>query len=942
MAGGRYGSPHEHGRVGTRPRATPIAEHWPLVGRRAELDRAIALTRVPGSSGVAVHGPTGIGRTRFVAELLGDLTADVDGAQRRVLRAVASTSVQLIPFGAIAHLLPPATLLAPDASGPVDPVEALARARSAVAAEGAVVLAVDDAHLLDALSLALLHQLVADESVRLVVTVRTGEHEPDGLSALWRTGRIGRIDLRPLDEAEADHLLALGLAGPVDGRTARLVREAAAGVPLVLRELVRSAADDGALHPVDGVWRLDGPLPSARRAVELVAGRLRTLDDAGRDVMELLVLAGETPLDLLDEFADQATLERLEADGLISVGRDSLPGEGFTVDVARHAVADAVREQVSPLRSRRILREHADRFERWPGRRPDDDLRIAGWRLDAGIVPDPATLEQAATLARHAEDYAATARFAGAAHRTSPTLRSAVLWGDALYELGEWEQCEEVFADGADRRGNAFDRLRLVSARGTNLLFGLMRGGDALDLTRAALADATAGAPQWRDHVDDADLTSIRSDLVSRVALLQMYDGDPAAALATLGSPPPAAPLGPAPGDDDLRVRDALRSRVVWAIPGVPAMALAGRTGEAARIGFEVFAEHGRLGGEVALSSEGIHLVTVGLALQEHGDFAQALAVCTAGYEATLERGRLLDQIWFGLNLGRIALLTGHPTVARRWGQEVLAATDASRWTGPRLIALTGTAAANVQLGDLDTARRLLDEVATIDGRFGFLFPERAIADAWWSAASGDVAAARAALTSAATAAAATGHLTAESWLRYEVVRLGAPRREADEQATRLAELAALSDSGLVATRAASAAALVADDAAALGAVADQWEAMGCDLAASEVLAAASETLLAAGSTRPAQAMARRSAAAAARTGGARSLRPTRPDIVVPLSPREREVAGLAAAGIPSREIAERLFLSVRTVDNHLQNAYTKLGVSSRADLARELRPDGR
>ena len=55
------------------------------------------------------------------------------------------------------------------------------------------------------------------------------------------------------------------------------------------------------------------------------------------------------------------------------------------------------------------------------------------------------------------------------------------------------------------------------------------------------------------------------------------------------------------------------------------------------------------------------------------------------------------------------------------------------------------------------------------------------------------------------------------------------------------------------------------------------------------------------------------------------------------LTPREREIALLAAAGSSSREIADRLVLSVRTVDNHLQNAYRKLGVRRRADLPRVL-----
>jgi DNA-binding CsgD family transcriptional regulator len=52
------------------------------------------------------------------------------------------------------------------------------------------------------------------------------------------------------------------------------------------------------------------------------------------------------------------------------------------------------------------------------------------------------------------------------------------------------------------------------------------------------------------------------------------------------------------------------------------------------------------------------------------------------------------------------------------------------------------------------------------------------------------------------------------------------------------------------------------------------------------------------------------------------------------LSPREREVAGLAAAGMSNRDIAERLFLSPKTVESHLSRSYEKLGISSRAALA--------
>ena len=56
-----------------------------------------------------------------------------------------------------------------------------------------------------------------------------------------------------------------------------------------------------------------------------------------------------------------------------------------------------------------------------------------------------------------------------------------------------------------------------------------------------------------------------------------------------------------------------------------------------------------------------------------------------------------------------------------------------------------------------------------------------------------------------------------------------------------------------------------------------------------------------------------------------------------PLSGRERQIVMLAVNGMASKDIAERLFLSVRTVSNHLQHAYTKLGVTSRAALAQAL-----
>ena len=51
------------------------------------------------------------------------------------------------------------------------------------------------------------------------------------------------------------------------------------------------------------------------------------------------------------------------------------------------------------------------------------------------------------------------------------------------------------------------------------------------------------------------------------------------------------------------------------------------------------------------------------------------------------------------------------------------------------------------------------------------------------------------------------------------------------------------------------------------------------------------------------------------------------------LTPQEFEIASLAASGLTNKQIAERLFLSHRTVGGHLHRAFPKLGVATRAAL---------
>jgi DNA-binding NarL/FixJ family response regulator len=66
----------------------------------------------------------------------------------------------------------------------------------------------------------------------------------------------------------------------------------------------------------------------------------------------------------------------------------------------------------------------------------------------------------------------------------------------------------------------------------------------------------------------------------------------------------------------------------------------------------------------------------------------------------------------------------------------------------------------------------------------------------------------------------------------------------------------------------------------------------------------------------------------------ARDSSPGRPGA---LTQREREIAGLVAAGHTNREVAEQLVLSAKTIEAHLRNIYAKLGVRSRVELTRKV-----
>lgn len=61
---------------------------------------------------------------------------------------------------------------------------------------------------------------------------------------------------------------------------------------------------------------------------------------------------------------------------------------------------------------------------------------------------------------------------------------------------------------------------------------------------------------------------------------------------------------------------------------------------------------------------------------------------------------------------------------------------------------------------------------------------------------------------------------------------------------------------------------------------------------------------------------------------------------LTPLTPQQLRIAHSVAQGATNREVARQLSISTRTVEYHLRNIFTQLGVRSRVALARHLEPD--
>ncbi len=817
-------------------------------------------------------------------------------------RVAGYPETKRLPLATLAHLLPTEVTRPSGPEGELDRALLFYRARAALEQieEGRRwVVMVDDIDQLDELSRALLVSLVHTRTTFVVCTIRTSGTD-DTVRTLVNDSHLRRLEPSPLAPDTVEALLHRVFGAPIAEDSLDQLISAAMGNPGVLRQLVESARDAGNLVERDGMWHLTQPLVHASPTLELlVEERLAGLQPDEREVVELLAVAGELGLDLLEKIAGGDVLEALERRGLLMVTKSA---QRVEVSLSHPMFGEVINLQLPTVRGRRIRRTLADALSADGARRRGDRVRVVAWSLEGGGHIDVCALAEAARLALVDGDEAMAERILAQAPEGDRTPEIVQLVAELRFRRGHTDEVEALLASIDLEELDDSARAQVGRRRATNLFFGAGDYSRAVDLLVSTLDGLTD--PLEREGVEAYSV------------LLLAMGGEVELAIARSDS------MGPM--SSDAARLDLLRGRSL-------ALSIGGRGDDALPLVAEARELHEVLSAD--LRRPGLSLVHFAelLALGELGRMDAARAVAAKTREKRVPAMR----DWTMLAEARLDLSVGTPSHARA---SLIALVRSSRGLGlgaTERWALALLASGKILEGDREGARVDLDRVAELEvGERGLFHADIDRAHAWLAAERAGLPTAREMLKVAAEDARRLGKVSMEAALLHDIARFG----DAESVAARLDEIAQTTQGRFVQARAVHAAGIVAGDPAMLDRAAALFEQCGFSLLAAEARIDLGDWLARHGDQRGATAARNRSASIRGSLPGW-VLTPTlaRASSLEPLSDREHEVALLAAQGLASRDIGDRLFLSTRTVDNHLQHIYAKLGVNGRDQLVAAL-----
>lgn len=864
---------------------------------------------LPGA--VIVSGEPGTGKTHLIETVTDQLGSDV-----RLVAITPGESLRHIPYGALLQCLRHLTL--EEAQDRVGVLRALwaelhgTELGDGVASDQPIVIVLDDAHHLDDDSAGVLAEAVASSWVRVLATASSSAALPGDLLDLWRDGLAERFDLGPLSLEESREAAGQRLGGRLSITAAVVLHALSAGNPLHLMRLTDEATEAGTLVQRRGIWLLTGDFASRGQALGApVRSAMESLTPAEREALMLIALTEPLPRTAARSLIERAAFDKLtDAGWLADAGHSS-------VRLRYPLVADAVRAMTTSTRRLHLLRR-ATALGGDDLRQPANELRLFELALETGTIPP---FHELARGAAHA-----VSRF-----RNDLGLRAAAfVEGDAERSL--------MRAIPARAHLNLGDPAAALA----DLSRGPVNPSDVDDLLAGTLVGFAARAARGETAAMDEDAATLErsADAVGKVG------------------PSSGVVFGPSPREAVLR-----RARLLRALA-------ADERGDMAEVEAAIAEEHRSLHAASSAPIErALWTLLEGSVLLARGQYVTS-ARMAGSVLAQIE----IDDEHFPLEeYGLVRYLSGL-VLGGDWESVV---TVSEGYTGVRsrpivafgpglycarafaLLHSDRGAEALPMLGDVVENLELMDPLRLLGAAVSFA--------AWAAAAAGEEENAREYLARAEACAEvgsaamrelaamhragaqellepgsglpaleavadrnrAAGRTGWELMARVLSLELGAP----DGQG-RAAELAAAAEVSWANGWGAWARAEANSDAEGYLDAAEHFRALGLNRRARAAYARAAACFDTAGDR-----VAARRAAAAARSceglPGAGEAGEAEEAVLASLrlSPREQDVVDLAVEGLSDRQIADRLHLSVRTVEGHLHRSYAKLGIRSREDL---------
>ncbi|HWW09594.1 MAG TPA: helix-turn-helix transcriptional regulator, partial [Candidatus Acidoferrales bacterium] len=530
-----------------------------------------------------------------------------------------------------------------------------------------------------------------------------------------------------------------------------------------------------------------------------------------------------------------------------------------------------------------------------------DDIQVVVRRatlsLDSDLKPDADLLVRAAQGAVWLADLTLADRLAEAAVRAGGGPEPNFVRAHALSWLGHGEEADAVLAEidgGALTDG---EHARLAFLRASNMLWALGDPSRAKEIIDEA---SRIKPPQARSYID---------------AFLTIY-------WFAMDQPEAATQASRNLALDDLPA--VVGAEIAWVLAVIAADA--GRTGEAVAV-----AEAGYTAATRSFDAPHMRFNIADAhisALLLSGRIGDAVEVAERVRQQAADLPGAAQLIGSGV-AGRAALGAGRldtACVMLEQGAEGLSASHAIGWGYRYHIPRTTALAVRGSTGEAAAILAVLDKLRR---PFRSLDYESSLARAWVVAGQGAVSEAIGVLLSAAEKASAKGQFAAE------VVCLQTAAQFGDRSGSlRLRELETIVEGPRVGVAAQFSSALRDGDAAELAAVSEEFERMGDLVAAVDAAAQAALAYRGQGLRGSALGCATRADALAEQCGGAWTPALRQASEPVPLTDREREIVMLIGEGLSNRAVAERLTVSVRTIESHIYRAMSKTGTTSRDELA--------